>query len=347
MIINEWEPSFTEKYGHIFPNTYLCIDTEYTGGNEREDLIVEIGHVMVQDGHVIDRMNVVLDWSTHEEVPSAFVRYKLDDIRSKMGDDWRVTWEVMREEGISPVKAFRFYDRLFRTWHARDLPYVAHNGRKAEERMLRGNFNRFINKPFFMQDNQLWDTGALFKATRLFESTDSFQSSHRWKSMPDSSDSLRSYFERVINARIRGLHWNLRHCLEYYDLMDKLEDTHRFHQADYDAFCSHLLMQEYRSRITRNNSGENALESSETFERMFEEEMAKAKVSEEKDVLSKLVEEAPRQPLLRQPEPVTVAVSEPQVENVLPEVENVLPEVAEPSSRPQPRRGRKRGQRVI
>ena len=156
MIINEWGASFTKKYGHIFPDTYLCIDTEYTGGNEREDLIVEIGHVMVQDGNVIDRMNVVLDWTTHEDISSAFLRYKLDNIRSHMGSDWRITWEVMQEEGVSPVKAFRFYDKLFSTWQARDLPYVAHNGRSAEERMLRGNFNRFIysNEGFTCKSRQ-------------------------------------------------------------------------------------------------------------------------------------------------------------------------------------------------
>ena len=190
----------------------------------------------------------------------------------------------------------------------------------------------------------MWDTGALFKATRLFESTDSFQASQRWKSIPDSSDSLKSYFERVINAKIRGLHWNLKHCLKYYNLMDKLEEAHRFHQADHDAYCSHLLMQEYRSRVTRNNSGENALESSETFERMFEEELAKVKVSEEKDILSKIVEEAPRQPLPQRPEPVKSEVLVPDVTDVLPEVTEVLPDLP---ARPQPRRGRKRGQRVI
>jgi|TARA_R110000824_G_scaffold82768_15_gene207521 hypothetical protein len=336
MIINEWEPSFTEKYGHVFPNTYLCIDTEYTGGNEREDLVVEIGHVMVHEGRVIDRMNVVLDWSVYEDIDSAFVRYKLDDIRSRMGDDWRVTWEVMKEEGIPPVKALRFYNKLFNIWHKRDLPYVAHNGRKAEERMLRGIFNRIIHKPFFMHENQLWDTGAIFKASMLCDSSEASHSSSRWKAFPDRTDSLKSYFNRVINARVKGLYWNLKHCLEYYDLTGKLEDTHRFHQADYDAYCSHLLMQEYRSRITRNNSGENALESSETFERMYEEELAKVKIAEE-DVLTRLVEEAPRQPLPTLPTPVKAEVPTPKVTEVSPD----LP------ARPQPRKGRKRGQRVI
>ena len=75
--------------------------------------------------------------------------------------------------------------------------------------------------------------------------------------------------------------------------------------------------------------------SSEAFERMFEEELAKDKISAEKDVLSKLVEEAPRQPLLQHSESARVPVPIPQV-------------TTEPKpSRPQPRRGRKRGQRVI
>ena len=68
MIVNEWEPYFTENYGHQFPDTYLCIDTEYTGGNEREDLITEIGHVMVQNNVVVDRMNIVLNWFSYKEI---------------------------------------------------------------------------------------------------------------------------------------------------------------------------------------------------------------------------------------------------------------------------------------
>ena len=341
MIANEWGPSFTDNYGHVFPNTYLCIDTEYTGGNERDDLIVEIGHIMVQDGEVVDRMNVVLDWTRHEGISSSNLRYKLDNIRSRMGSDWRVTWEVMQEEGISPLKAFRFYDKLFSTWSDRGLPYVAHNGRTAEERMIRGNFNRFINKPFFMQSNQLWDTGALFKATRLFDSKDLSYASQRWKSIPEDADSLKSYFNRVIGARVRGLSWNLKYCLEYYDLIGKLEDSHRFHQADYDAYCSHLLMQKFRSQATRDNSTPAVPGSSEASSDVFDSTRTETEIEAgANEVLSKLVEEAPRQPLTSsRPTQVDTPAHVPEVE----------PPIAEPptQSRPQPARGRKRGQRVI
>lgn len=55
MIINEWGEVFTAKYGRDFPRSYMCVDTEFTGSNERDDLIVEIGHTMVEDCKVVDR----------------------------------------------------------------------------------------------------------------------------------------------------------------------------------------------------------------------------------------------------------------------------------------------------
>ena len=346
MIINEWEPSFAKNHGHIFPDTYLCIDAEYTGGDERQDLIVELGHVMVQNNQIIDRMNVVLDWSSHKEISEDFVRYKLDNIQSHMGSDWRVTWDVMRSEGMSPVRAFRFYYRLFKTWHSRELPFVAHNGRKAEERMLRGNFNRFINKPFFIHQNQLWDTGALFKATHLHASQDVSHDGVRWKSLPKRSDSLKSYFERVLNCRAKGLYWNLKHCLQHYDLLSELGDEHRFHRAEDDAYCSHLLMQKYGSQVVHRDVEEDAVEYVD-------------------DELARILEEAPRQPSLvgdiaevfssipmAPPNPLEVLAEVSEVVKQ-PKLEEIMGEsVVEPQKRivplrPQPLRSRKRGQRVI
>ena len=370
MIVNEWEPYFTENYGHQFPDTYLCIDTEYTGGDEREDLITEIGHVMVQNNVVVDRMNIVLNWFSYKEISREFVQYKLDNIRAIMGEDWRLTRDVMQSEGIHPTKAFRFYYELFKTWHERELPFVAHNGRKAEERMLRGNFNRFINKPFFMHQNALWDTGALFKATRLYESEDILHSSVKYLSIPERADTLKSYFERVLNCRAKGLHWNLKHCLTHYNLLDKLESKHKFHRAEDDAYCSHLLMQKYSSQVIE------AVEPShvEAVEAAFDVDVSppkpkpvpvnKVEVSIDSETgLERLLEDAPRQPLadydvtdvfvpaepvIIQPEPVE-EVEEDKSSIVLekveaPPVEDIKPPVA---PRPQPTRSRKRGQRVI
>ena len=63
MIANYWEPWFTEKYGHHFPSTYMCVDTEFTGFDADKDIIVDMGHVIVEDGRIVDERSVLIDWT--------------------------------------------------------------------------------------------------------------------------------------------------------------------------------------------------------------------------------------------------------------------------------------------
>ena len=344
MVVNEWEPHFTARYGHTFPDTYLCLDTEYTGGDERTDFVMEIGHVMVEDRRVVDQLNIVLDWSVHPGVDEELLRYKLNHIKSIMGRDWRITWDVMKEEGVAPAKALRFYKKFFKAWNTRDLPYVAHNGRVAEERMLRGTFNRYLDHAFVIGDNQLWDTGAIFKATALLDSLDPSHSAHRWKCFPKRTDSMKDYFNRVLNVRARGIRWKLKLCLEQYEVTNQLQDDHRYHQAVYDAYCSYLLMEAYRKEVTRCNLGK-PLEAQEmqTFE-------------QSDDNFPEFVE-VPRQPLedkSRETVPASVVTAlPPSPEFTKPKSEQLAEQHNSKSegdaveSKAQFLRGRKRGQRVV
>jgi len=352
MIVNEWEPYFTAHYGHVFPDTYLCLDTEYTGGDERTDFVMEIGHVMVEDRQVVDQLNIVLDWSVHPGVDVELLRYKLNNIQSIMGLDWRVTWDVMKEEGIAPFKALRFYHKFFKAWNKRDLPYVAHNGRVAEERMLRGAFNRYLNRSFVIGDNQLWDTGAIFKATALLESSDLSHSSHHWKCHPKHSDTMKEYFNRVLGVRAKGIRWKLKLCLEQYELLDQLQDDHRYHQAVYDAYCSYLLMEAYREKVTRCNAGEELEEQSVDIVDEWENEL--------EDEFPEFVE-VPRQPLEEKtrevvrttattvlpPAPAFTRSSKVSKEDLKERLKSSPKPEAEKQKPLQPVRGRKRGQRVI
>lgn len=369
MIINEWESAFTANYGHTFPDTYLCLDTEYTGGDERTDFVMEIGHVMVRDRQVVDRLNIVLDWSVHPGVDNELLRYKLKNIQSIMGDDWRITWDVMREEGIAPYKAIKFYYRFFKKWNEQSLPYVAHNGRVAEERMLRGLFNRYLDKSFVIGDNQLWDTGAIFKATRLFESIDSGHANHRWKSFPQASDSMKDYFDRVLHARLKGLYWKLKLCLEHYGLTDNLTDDHRYHQAVHDAYCSHLLMEAFRGELGTASLSDVVEEHiaavpelkevpSQPLESSAREELRDIEVptlpappkfkAPEKEIQMVIVEdldEETKKEVMKNGWREEVTEDSQEVE-AAEEVE-VPPPSKESEPRHQPLRGRKRGQRVI
>lgn len=250
MIINAWDSSFTSKYGHQFPTSYLCFDTEFTGRSERDDLIVEIGHVLVEDGKVVDKLNLVLNWYELDVVPSAWLDYKLNQMRYIVGPGWRLLPEVVKAEGINPLQALRFYYKLFQTWAQRNMPFVAQNGINADEPMLRGNLNRFLNRPFEIPANSYFDTGAIFKANQVWQSHDNELANYRSVMLPSRTDTLKSYFQRICGVRIRGLQWSLKLILEHYDLIQKHKlDATKLHNAGFDAMCLHLIMEEYRSHV--------------------------------------------------------------------------------------------------
>lgn len=282
MIINEWDSAFTGKYGHIFPESYMCFDTEFTGSNERDDLIVEIGHVLVEGERVVDKLNVVINWYDHPDISHSWLDYKLNNLRHIVGPGWKLLPEYVQKHGMPPAKALKAYQKIFKAWQDRDLFFVAQNGQNADERIIRGNFNRFLNKPFKLPDNRYFDTGAIFKASQIWNAVGD-AANYKAAMLPTRSDTLKTYFNRVCNARVSGVKWSLGLILEHYGLKEKhyvAEDD--LHTAGYDAMCLHWIMEEYRSRICKSNDEENPFESPESFQRAYEQEMAKHKLAKEK-----------------------------------------------------------------
>jgi len=282
MIINEWPSHFTAKYGHHFPRSMLCFDTEYTGSSERDDLIMEIGHTIVEDGVAVDSQSIILNWYGHPGVKDSWLDYKLNNMRHIVGSGWRLLPHVVREEGISPIKALRFYDKLFETWKKRGLPFVAQNGETADARMLRGNFNRYINKTFFLPVNGYFDTGAIYKATKIWGATDGDAVNYRLSMMPHRSETLVEHFKRVIYTRVPGVKWNLAGILADYGLIEKHDvQPEQLHSAGFDATCLHWIMEEFHSKVHRSNVEENPFESGETMQRTVDQELAKYKITKE------------------------------------------------------------------
>ena len=246
MLPGDWVQSLRDSYGEL-PKDYIALDIEYTGGDERTDFVMEIGHVLVKDCRVVNELNLVLDWTNFPGVDHDLLRYKLNNIQRHMGSSWRISWDVMRSEGVEAYKVLSFYDKLFSRWSV-DGVFVAHNGRKAEERMLRGVFNRYLNKSFVIGDNAMWDTGAIYKAHAMLTSNDPKHESQLWKLFPRRSDTLKNYSERVLNSR--GPKWNLTHCIGSCGLQKKLKPGHFSHQAIYDAYASHILLEHFRGLLS-------------------------------------------------------------------------------------------------
>lgn len=251
MIINAWDAEFKHKYGSEWPSTYLCFDTEYSGNNPETDLILEIGHTMVENGVIVDRLNVVLNWYDYFKTAAEQLTldYKFNQMRSIVGSGWRLLPDVVRT-GTEPLTVLRFYQKLFTTWAGRGLPFVAQNGQSADERMLHGNFSRFLDRGFSLPPNGYFDVGGIFKATQIWEASEGDWQNFRAIVLPYRTDTLKDYFKRVLGTRIAGLKWSLSAMLSHYNLIEKRGcNLDKLHNAEYDSRCLHWLMEEFRERL--------------------------------------------------------------------------------------------------
>lgn len=290
MIINEWNSSFTSRYGHAFPDSYMTFDTEFTGSNEHEDVILEFGHTITEGGKLVDKLNVVLNWYAHPDIKKEWLDYKLNTMRSIVGPGWTLMPKKVKE-GIDPIKGLRFYEKLFRTWDKRELPFVAQNGQAADERLIRGNFNRFLNKPFMLPQDRYFDTGAIFKASAIWNAFDGDAMNFKVAMLPHRSETLKQYFNRVIYTRVKGVKWSLSQIMEDYGLMEKhAVDEKEFHTAGFDAMCLHWIMEEYRNQVIRTNDKEQkvplpefSVPSQEPSRKPKEKEKAAAKSNPKKE----------------------------------------------------------------
>lgn len=300
MIINEWNPRFKKQYGSEFPSSYLCFDTEFTGNSQEADLVLEIGHVIVENNEVVDHKSFVLNWYK-AGIDAGWLNYKLSHLRGIIGEGWRFSSSFIKEKGHDPIDVLRFYCELFDTWKKRELPFVAQNGIWADERMLRSNFNRYLNRSFDLPASGYFDTGVLFKASRILDPGSPF-GIYKGIVLPAAGETLKDYFIRVAGVKISGLKWNMAAILDFYNLTEKHAiDNGQLHGAAYDAMCVHHIMQHYRSLIAE----QPAPLSPAGLEPVIEKEIKQIQL----EALANQVENLPRAPTISRPARTVPALS--------------------------------------
>jgi DNA polymerase III epsilon subunit-like protein len=242
MIVRCWQPWFRALYGGGWPRNYLAVDCETTGFSKEKDVIIEIGHCLVEDGVVTDRLDLVLDWSHHPTVPAAYVESKIAQVQRHMADDgrrWGMSWRRMLDEGIEPEEALRFYHRLLNDWAAAGGLFVTHNG-FFDEDMFAYNFAGFgiDEKGFDFPADQYFDTNSIERANQLAGES---------AALPVQGESLKSYFRRTKYLKGGKIQSSLdKHCAVKYDLAVKYGlDMTQTHSASFDALLCHCLMQEF------------------------------------------------------------------------------------------------------
>lgn len=231
------------------PDDYLSIDLETTGfafksrkdtstsGVSGDDLITETGYCYVRNRQAQTYHWNVLDWTRSPFVEADFLRYRLQRLAKHMGETGRqchMTWERMAAEGEDPQDVlYAYYNRLM---DAREAGHklAGHNIVLFEHRVIQDAFHEWLGIDFQFEEEELIDTAAIEKAILTGV-------------LPQPQESLLKYFRRVLSARTPGLRWNIDHCIEKYQLVEKYAlDTKQLHTAGFDSMAVHLLIEEFR-----------------------------------------------------------------------------------------------------
>lgn len=241
MNVTEWPPSWRDLIGTNLPSSYCSVDLETTGFSKDYDLIVEYGHCLVDNGQVVDRLNLVLDWTRHPIIPQGWLAQQLDYVRNRMaerGMTYHMTMRRLRDEGIDPIKGLNFIYEFLSTLRSNGSFFTTHNGYRFDEDMLAHSFVGFevCQTRFSFGDFSLFDTQAIEKSRVCARDP---------KARVRTDDTLRSWCKRLCYMNSGRLRTDLLSCANKYRLPEKYGiDMAMAHTAGFDAYLTHLLFQE-------------------------------------------------------------------------------------------------------
>lgn len=247
MIVDYWPGWFRSlvfQHG-AWPRSYCAVDVETTGYSFSQDVVTEWGHCLVEEGEVVDRLSLVINWTGRMTPPDWWLSERLRQVRQGMelaGKQCHMSTERMQAEGTSPDKAFEFIAKFTETIRDKKIPFVFHNG-FFDEKMLSANFLQFKFGNGFSFGDVFIDTEGVEKASQLLDNP---------RAHPRRNDTLRDYFTRVKHTRVNGVKSNLdEHCYAKYRFREKHGiEKKEMHGARMDSYCCHLLMSEFAAMIT-------------------------------------------------------------------------------------------------
>ncbi len=248
MICARWPQEFRRLLGDGgIPNTYLSLDIETSGYDMKKDVVTEIGHCLVRDGEEIDRVSVILDWTDHDVVDGEWLRYRLAQLNMHMapGREQHITLDSMRERGVKPAAAFDLYGKLVASARDKNLFIVGHNHLAFDEKMLQHNVVGFGYAEDFELGPNVFDVHAVERANQM-EDDD--------RTLPRAGETVRQYMKRMAYMKPRPERKILSNltpfCARKYRLEERFGvNLEKSHQASYDAYLVHLVIQSWREEL--------------------------------------------------------------------------------------------------
>lgn len=251
----EWYAKTYDFLGGI-PDQYLVCDVETNGPDPQSDktLITQLGYFLKLGDEVETQWSAVLNWSIPElNIDQDWLKESIEKTREVMeskGRTYHTSYErICSEQSIDPREAFDMYHRLLLECDAMGLTFVGHNIWRFDRPVIERHL-KYCGLEFYFPRNRVIDTGMVEKANMagLDPPTHDFRSTAEWYEMVSE---FRSYVQ-----------WNLdQHCGNRYGINEKYNiDPAEAHDAGFDCWFTHVLLQQHKKIVDSHNVREEGTE---------------------------------------------------------------------------------------
>jgi DNA polymerase III epsilon subunit-like protein len=106
--------------------SYVVIDTE-TSGFQKDDVLVELGCVVVDSGEIVERRSWAIDWDS--VYAPGWLDNRLEQVRGMMalkGQTYPFSAAMLREQGRPPYEVFQEFLAFLKQWSGR-VPFLGFN----------------------------------------------------------------------------------------------------------------------------------------------------------------------------------------------------------------------------
>ncbi len=223
-----------------FPDTFIVLDLETSGYSKDRDFIVDAGWAVVKNRQVVHSTSLLLDWSRVPNVDHAFLKSQLRRQAADYAQQGRphyYSWDRLCSEGEDPADVLFNYTKLiYDHLQDPDARIVGHGFWRFDRGFIDGHTRRFqqgYQLPW--RKNSIFDTGLLEKAAQIC-------------SLPRAEDTLDDWMQRINNANVKGVKWNLEnHCAPKYRLAERYQlNMQNMHTAGFDCVLTACLLDTFQ-----------------------------------------------------------------------------------------------------
>jgi DNA polymerase III epsilon subunit-like protein len=240
-LFNAWK----SLYGPV-PDSYVSLDLETTGFSPNKHVIVQIGWCFVSKGEVGERGSDLLDW--RGVIPMAGMgkfREDLDKQEARCaheGYKYSCTWDDLCSKGQPALEVLQCWMSKLSEWAREKRTVLMYHGVKFDLPFLRREFEQFLHASLPPFPAPLLDT----LPPNIIDAAVFVKGAQLPGLLPRMNESSLDFTVRAINASAPHLQWNLHKYAMHEYKLHEAGDVSQVHDADQDAYLTHVLLEELR-----------------------------------------------------------------------------------------------------